>query len=113
MAPSQTQAAGGAEILSGEETPESRAGAEPEVSVWSLAKGGSGRVGFAGGGPSSSEGFASLGPAPPGAVLEGARSREADALRAQWQPAPGTLRVSHRRLSSSQSGCPEPGGVLH
>lgn len=71
MAPSQTQAAGGAEILSGEGTPESRAGAEPEVSVWSLAKGGSGRVGFAGGGPSSSEGFASLGPAPPGAVLEG------------------------------------------
>lgn len=52
--------------MSGEGTPESRAGAEPEVSAWSLAKGGSGRVGFAGGGPSSSEGFASLGPAPPG-----------------------------------------------
>lgn len=72
----------GAEVLSGEGTPETHAGAEQEVSVWAFPRVAVGASGLLAG-SGSSEGFASLRPATRGRFWRGARSRKADALRAQ------------------------------
>lgn len=78
-----------------------------EVSVWAWPRVAVGATGLPAG-SGRSGGFASLGPATRGRSWRGARSREADALRAQWQPAPGSVRVSHRRFPHRSLAAPSP-----
>lgn len=77
-----------------------------------LAKGGSGRDGLAGG-VGAERGFCKPRPRDPGAVLEG---RAEQGSGRPSRPVAAGSRLSQGEspaLSSSQSGCPEPGGVLH